>query len=110
VTVRDLFRRRRTRRHRIVVPLGVVLTIAWVIAKPHQTRLQALEFGLVLAAVLIVILLPITKSLFSCPRCGTSFRKYRIGKLGRFSVDARPTEDLWDACPQCGLRFDAPIT
>ena len=43
-----------------------------------------------------------------CPRCGTDFKKDRIAKLGRWSLDTRGTTELWDACPHCGVSFNEP--
>jgi hypothetical protein len=56
----------------------------------------------------LIVILPTTNRLFSCPRCGTNLLKYRIEKLGRFSLDTR-SEDPWDACPQCGAGFHEPV-
>jgi rubredoxin len=43
-----------------------------------------------------------------CPRCGTDFRQERFAKLGRWSMDPRGAEELWESCPQCGVSFDEP--
>jgi uncharacterized C2H2 Zn-finger protein len=106
MTPRQLFQRRRKLFHRIAVPIAVALICAWVFTHPHRPRSQALLENLAFGVVFAIVLIPIANRLFSCPRCGTSFRRYRIEKLGRFSLDMRSAEDLWDACPQCGLSFD----
>jgi hypothetical protein len=41
-----------------------------------------------------------------CPRCHTDLWKERAAKLGRWSFDKRGVEELWNACPHCGMRFD----
>ena len=48
------------------------------------------------------------KKRIRCPRCGTDFRKERLAKVGRWSLDLRMAADLWDACPHCGVSFNDP--
>jgi len=43
-----------------------------------------------------------------CPQCGTNFRKERSEKLGRWTMDQRGAEEIWDSCPTCHVSFDSP--
>ena len=108
LTIRDYLKRTNALFVRILVPL----VVAWVvvvtlfvtdISKPRQ---QAWSVGGGIALSLIGSLF--LRNRLRCPRCGTDFHKERIAKLGRWSFDTRTTEDLWDACPRCGVKFDEP--
>jgi uncharacterized protein with PIN domain len=45
---------------------------------------------------------------FRCPRCGTSYQKMRKEQAAQLGSDRRMYWDLWNACPNCQLSFDAP--
>jgi len=106
MTIREALKHRRKVFQRVFVTTAMVLLGAWVLTHPRETNGQFLIRSLPVVVVVIIALTPITNRLFSCPRCGSNFRKYRIQKLGRFSLDTTGAEDLWDACPQCGVSFE----
>jgi hypothetical protein len=108
MTIRETFKRRRKYFNWIGLAVVIAVVVVWGQTHPTETRLHshlhAMAFGLVFA----VVLLPIAYWLFRCPRCGTTFSKYRREKLGRWSMDTRGADELWDSCPKCGVSFDAP--
>jgi uncharacterized C2H2 Zn-finger protein len=81
--------------------VAVVTLFVTDISKIEQ---QTLAVGGCLTLFLIAWLF--VRNKLRCPRCGSDFRKERIAKLGRFSLDTRGAADLWDACPHCGVSFN----
>jgi uncharacterized C2H2 Zn-finger protein len=108
VTIAEHFKRTRTLSVRIIVPivaLWVVLTDSYPLQLPKGER-NALAIGG--GAVLGVVGSVFMVRRLRCPRCGTNFKQDRLAKLGRWSFDTRGTEEIWDACPHCGVSFDEP--
>jgi hypothetical protein len=107
-TIAEHFKRTRTFFLRVIVPVvavWVVLSDLWPpgLSKGERNAL-AVGGGVVLAVVGSLLMV---RSL-RCPRCGTSFGRERLAMLGRWSFDTRGTEEIWNACPRCGVRFDTP--
>lgn len=110
LTIRQQLKRTRALSLRILIPV-VVLWVGYVTLYCDQLpalRRQALAIGV--AVALMYIWLLFMKGSLNCPRCGTNFRQERIAKFGRWSMDARGTEDIWDSCPHCSVSFDEPYS
>ena len=106
LTIRQQLKRTRTLFLRVLLPV-VFLWIAYITLFYNRLpplQRQALAVGVAVALMFIGSLL--MRGSLHCPRCGTNFRQERIAKVGRWSMDARGTEDLWDSCPHCGVSFD----
>jgi hypothetical protein len=108
LTIRDQLKRNRTLYMRTFVPVA----LAWVVAVTlfHAPLPKWQEQGLCVGGVLVVAVVGflLVKNGLKCPRCGSTFGKERIAKLGRWTMDTRGPEELWDACPHCGVSFDEP--
>jgi hypothetical protein len=106
LTIRDHFKRTRG----LFVRIGVPVVCAWCVGvelypstlTKGQRQAWAIAGGVVLmfAATLFI------KDRFKCPRCGTNFKHERWAKLGRWSMDMRNPEEMWDSCPHCGVSFN----
>lgn len=103
-TIGEHFKRKQTLFLRIAVPLCVAWVVVWTFYPAHLTKLQRNGPAIGGAVVLMIIAARLLR--IRCPRCHTDFSKERIAKVGRWSMDTRGTEELWDACPHCGVRFD----
>jgi len=90
----------------------VVSLVAWCLGVTllgsHLTA--AKRNGFVIAGAVLLSLAGglLVRNRLRCPRCGTDFRKERIAKLGRWSMDTRRSTEIWDACPHCGVSFKEP--
>jgi uncharacterized C2H2 Zn-finger protein len=107
-TIKEHFRRTRTLSVRIIVP---VVALWAVLADSYPLHLSKSERNTLViggGAVLGVVGSLLTVRRLRCPRCGTNFKKERFAKLGRWSFNTRGTEEIWDACPHCGVSFDEP--
>lgn len=108
MTIREHFQRFYKRVTYITV-IAVVLAVVLIdLRYPHLTGLQNLMVCSILGILLCVVLLLVFKKRFKCPRCGADFQKLRRAQRGRSAMDARMYWELWDACPNCGVNFDAP--
>lgn len=103
-TIGDHFKRTRTLHLRITVPI----CFAWIgIALFYPSPLTELErFALAVGGGWVFMFMVHRMSRAHCPRCHTDLWKERVAKLGWWSKDQRGPEELWDACPHCGVRFD----
>jgi hypothetical protein len=108
LTIGEHFNRTNAYFVRIMVPLGTAWVAGVVLFVTGIPKMQqnALAIGGGVALGLIGSLF--IRNQLRCPRCGTDFRKERIAKLGRWSWDTRGTEELWNACPRCGVSFNDP--
>lgn len=110
MTIREhfqLFYRRVT----YITVIAVVLMVVLIGLRYHHfTRMQNLMVGLIVGIPVSVVLLLVLKGRFKCPRCGADFQKLRRAQHGRFARDARMFWEVWDACPNCGVNFDAPYS
>ena len=109
VTIREYFEGvySRTVRTAIVVVIALAFLVRW--RYPRLTRLEALIGLLIAGLILAPVLVLWFRRQFVCPRCGASFQRLRKQQFGRFSSGRwRKFWDLWNACPQCGVRFDDP--
>jgi hypothetical protein len=109
-TIGDHLRRTRALYTRILLPI----ILAWIAVTtsypPTLTKDQRMLLGVAGGTLIAILGFAFIKDKLKCPRCGSNFRKERIEVLGRFSTDARGAEDLWDACPSCGVSFKEPYT
>jgi len=108
LTIRDQLKRNRTLYMRSVVPVA----IAWIAAITlyHAPLPKWQEQGLAIGGALVVVLVGslLVKNGLKCPHCACNFGKERIAKLGRWSMDTRGAEEIWDSCPRCSVSFDEP--
>lgn len=110
MTIREHFQRFHKRLTYITVSAVVLAVVLIELRYPHLTRLQNLMVALILGVVTSIVLLLGLKGRFRCPRCGADFQKLRRAQQSRLSLDARMYWDVWDACPNCAVSFDAPYS
>jgi hypothetical protein len=108
ITIRQQFKRARTLFTRITVPMVALWCVGVIFYGTRLSKLQTQAWAVGGGVVLFFIAWLFIKDKVRCPRCGTDFKQDRIAKVGRWSMDARGTEDLWDRCPHCGVSFDEP--
>lgn len=108
LTIREHLRRTNAYSQRIIVPVVAAWIAGVVFYKGGLTKLQEQALSIGGAVVAVLVFYWIVRRRLCCPRCGSDFSKERIAKVGRWSFDATRPEDLWDACPRCGVSFDAP--
>lgn len=88
----------------------LVVLVAWCVAVtllvPKLTATQRNGAAIVGSLVLSFVGSLFVRNRLRCPRCGTNFKKERIAKLGRWSMDFRGSTELWEACPHCGVSFN----
>jgi rubredoxin len=107
-TIGDHLRRTRALYMRILLPIIIAWVAVTTFYPPTLTKDQRMLVGVAGGTLIAFLGFVMIKDKFKCPRCGSNFRKERIEKLGRFSTDKRGAEDLWDACPSCGVSFKEP--
>lgn len=108
LTIREHLRRTNAYSQRIIIPVAAAWIAGVVFYKSGLTKLQEQALSIAGAVVLVLVLYWMVRRRLCCPRCGSDFSKERIAKVGRWSFDTTGTEDLWDACPHCGVSFDEP--
>jgi hypothetical protein len=108
VTIADYFKRSRLLLTRAVgipcIVWCVIVSFDDQLSRGHQ-QIAAVSGGLVIACLGWLLF----RDRFRCPQCGTNFRKERLEKLGRWTMDKRGTEELWDSCPNCHVGFQTPM-
>lgn len=110
MTIREHFQRLYKRVTYITVIAVVLVALLVGLRYPHLTRLQNLMVGLIMGIPVSIVLLLVFKGRFKCPRCGADFQKLRRAQRGLSKTGARMYWELWDACPNCGVNFDAPYS
>jgi hypothetical protein len=110
MTIRRRLKRTRTIFQRIMVPVVVLWCASVTLYDTQQTELQRYALAVGGGSSLVWIAWLFAKDGLRCPRCGTDFKQERVAKVGRWSMDTRGAEDLWDCCPHCGVSFDEPST
>jgi asparagine N-glycosylation enzyme membrane subunit Stt3 len=108
-TIGQHMRRTRVVFQRISVPLVVAWCVAVTFYGSGMTELQKQGVAVGGGVALFLIMWLFIRKALRCPSCGTDFRRERIAKLGRFALDARGAEELWDACPRCHVNFNDPL-
>jgi predicted RNA-binding Zn-ribbon protein involved in translation (DUF1610 family) len=113
VTIRDYFQRLM---RRITLGIGVsVMVIAGILIWRYPNMPSAV-LALVAGAIVSVPTIYIVKTRFLCPRCGANMDKLRRGQIRAEQRGQVLTERAdpglmfwvrWNACPQCGVSFDA---
>jgi hypothetical protein len=110
LTIRDHFKRTRG----LLIRVGVPLAIAWIVGvdlyPSTLTKNEREGWAMGGGAALIIAAVFLIKERFKCPRCRTNFKHERWAQLGRWSTDMRNPEDMWDACPSCGVSFNDPYS
>jgi hypothetical protein len=114
VTIRDYFQRLM---RRITLGIGVsVMVIAGILIWRYPNMPSAV-LALVAGAIVSVPTIYTVKTRFLCPRCGASMDKLRREQIRAARRGQALTEwvdpglvfwSSWNACPQCGVSFDAP--
>lgn len=110
MTIREHFQRFHKRVTYFAVIAVVLMTVSIDLLYPDLTRRQHLLVGLGMAVPVFLALLLIFKGRFKCPRCGVDFNKLRRAQMGRFTADTRMYWEVWEACPNCAVSFDAPYS
>jgi hypothetical protein len=108
LTIGEQLKRTHALFQRIMLLVGVSWCVGVTFLGPNLTVSKRNGFAIVGGLVLVLVGWLLVRNRLRCPRCGTDFKKDRIAKLGRWSLDARGTTELWDACPHCGVSFDEP--
>lgn len=108
MTIREHFQRFQKRVSHVTMVVAVAAVIAFVLRYPHAKTAAAYAFGGVLALVYLAVFMLFLRKRYACPRCNADFVQLRREQVGRISLERRMFWDLWDKCPHCGLRFDAP--
>jgi type III secretory pathway component EscS len=108
LTIREHLRRTNAYSQRIIVPVAVAWIVGVLFYKSALTKMQEQALSIGGAVVLVLVFSRVIRRRLCCPRCGSDFNKERIAKVGRWSFNLTRPEDLWDACPHCGVSFDAP--
>jgi ribosomal protein S27AE len=108
LTIGQQLRRTRALFQRIVTFVLIAWVVGVTLLAPNLTAAERNGLAMVGALVLSFVGWLLVRNRLRCPRCGTDFKKERITKLGRWSMDTRGTADLWDACPRCGANFNEP--
>lgn len=110
MTIRHQFKRTRALFTRITVPVVMLWCVAVVFYGTQLSKLQTQAWAVGGGLALYLLAWLFVRDRFKCPRCGSDFKQERIAKVGRWSVDARGAEDVWDSCPHCGVNFDEPYS
>lgn len=105
-TIAEHFKRTRTLSVRVIVPVVALWVVAANCYPLHLSKGERNALAIGGGAVLGVIGALLMVKGLRCPRCGSNFKQERFAKLGRWSFDTRGTEEIWDACPHCGVSFD----
>jgi hypothetical protein len=108
LTIGEQLKRTHALFQRIMLLIGVAWCVGITLLAPNLTAAQRNGFAIVGGLVLAFVGWLLVRNRLLCPRCGTDFKKDRIAKLGRWSLDTRGTTELWDACPHCGVSFNEP--
>lgn len=108
VTIREHLQRFHRRVTYFAVIVVVLMAVLIGLRYPHVTPLQNLMIGLIMGIPVSAVLLWVFKGRFKCPRCGADFQKLRRAQHGLSRMDTRIYWELWNACPHCGVSFDAP--
>jgi len=93
---------------RTVMLVAVAWCVGVTLLAPNLPAAKRNGFAIIGGMVLFLAGWLLVRSRLRCPRCGTDFKKERIAKLGRWSMDTRQSTELWDACPHCGVSFNEP--
>jgi hypothetical protein len=100
------------RTHALFQRIILLVVVAWCVGVtllvPNVTAAKRNGIAIVGGSMLFLVGWLRVRNWLLCPRCGTDFKKDRIAKLGRWSLDTRGTTELWDACPHCGVSFNEP--
>lgn len=110
MTIRENFQRFMTRVSYVVVAGAVVIVVLIDLLYPDLTRLQSAAIAFFVGIGIALMLMVFFRGRFKCPRCNADLRKLRREQLGRWNTDRRMYWDLWEACPKCGVSFDAPYS
>lgn len=108
MTIREHFQRLQKRVSYVTMTVAVAAVIVFVLRYPHATSATAYGFGGALALVYLAVFMLFLRKRYACPRCSADFMQLRREQVGRISLERRMFWDLWEKCPHCGLRFDAP--
>jgi ribosomal protein S27AE len=108
LTISEQLKRTHALFQRIMLVVLVTWCVAVTLSAPKLTALQRNGTAAGGGLVLFVAGWLLVRYRLRCPRCGTDFRKERIAKLGRWSMDTRGTTELWEECPHCGVSFNGP--
>ncbi|HTC53272.1 MAG TPA: hypothetical protein VK700_15150 [Steroidobacteraceae bacterium] len=108
MTIRDHFKRTQMwcTYGLAAILIGTALGIRFL--HPKLPRPDILMVGLGLAAVAIVAVYFVTRRIYRCPRCGVGLNQLRAQTIGGQNKDRRMFWEIWNACPNCQLSFDAP--
>lgn len=107
-TIGEQLKRTHALFQRIMLLVGVAWCVGVTLLVPSLTAAKRNGIAIVGGLVLLLVGWLLVRNWLLCPRCGTDFKKDRIAKLGRWSLDTRGTTELWDACPHCGVSFSEP--
>jgi hypothetical protein len=107
MTIGEHFKRTRTLKRRLEL-VAFVCSVVLIFAEHRLTALERNVWGIVGAVAIVWATVMLFTRKLRCPRCGTDFKSPRSEKVGRWSRDRRGPEELWDACPACGVSFNEP--
>ena len=105
MTIREHFKlvNNRLRYFWAAVAVAVVFACQWL-----YPRANFLLVGVLLGAALIGPIILVARRVFRCPRCSASYQRMRKERALLLGADRRMYWDIWEACPECQLRFDEP--
>ena len=98
------------------IMLGVVIaTVAvWTWGYPNFARGKEVAVSLLGGIALAGVSMLVFRRRFLYPRCGVDLAKLRSQELRQVpllqrlaKIDGRQFWDRWNACPKCGVSFDA---
>jgi hypothetical protein len=110
LTIGQQLKRTRALFQRIVMFVLVAWCVGVTLLAPNLTSAQRNGSAIVGGFALAFAGWLLVRNRLRCPLCGSDFKKERVAKLGRWSMDTRGTTELWDACPHCGVSFNEPTS
>jgi asparagine N-glycosylation enzyme membrane subunit Stt3 len=107
-TIRQEFKRTRQLfiRFSVIAAVMLIICVEYFAEPLSGVERYVIDIGAFL--LMLAVVWPFIRKRFHCPSCGTNFKQARLAKVGRWTMDTRGAEDLWDRCPSCGVSFDEP--